>query len=124
MLANEYKQHQSRAEAQRQRHAAMYQDTQRALEKLADGVADTMSVSTTATFNKQKLVQESVEKVTNSQLEFKRQRDRWVKLATKHREALKYLGDLQTYTRAIARDLDNICKTVEEVDRKGRPKRK
>lgn len=115
-LSQIYKQHIADNANQKQEVNIVKEKTQQSLQRLSDGVADTMAASATAIFNKERIVERSLQQTIAAQGEFEEERYKWVELSKKHREAHKLLGDVQTYTRSIVNDLSCISRAVEEIE--------
>ncbi|KAJ3189897.1 hypothetical protein HDU85_000183 [Gaertneriomyces sp. JEL0708] len=115
MLAEALKEHQQRQAAEKIYDDRLRRETENKLNALADSLAETVNVGVASAFASEQAIEAETKRLQAGIMTYQKQTKMWLGKIAEVNDALKELGDIQTWSQAIERDMKDICLVIEKV---------
>ncbi|KAJ3037967.1 biogenesis of lysosome- organelles complex 1 subunit 1 [Rhizophlyctis rosea] len=115
MLANALKEH---PRTSTYNTDAAKRDATLAASVATDTLADILNADVATAFKNQKDLETEAKRLQSNTAKFTKQTNEWLALVNDFSSALKELGDLGSWSRAIETDLADICSVIENANKR------
>ncbi len=113
MLSNLYSEHLHRASVRRQVQESRRAEATAAATRLTSALVDHLNVGVAQAYLNQKRLDAEAKQLHSHANNFARQTQQWLGLVDQFNSSLKELGDVESWSRAIERDLKTISSALE-----------
>ncbi|KND03776.1 uncharacterized protein SPPG_01233 [Spizellomyces punctatus DAOM BR117] len=115
MLSRTLKDHQVKQVNDKLSSEHLQRDATLGVTALTDCLADTLNVRVASAFKNQRDIEVEAKKLSAATAQHGRQSRQWLTLVNDFNAALKELGDIQSWSSVIERDLRDVCLTYERA---------
>ena len=113
MLSSLVKEHTQRSVRRREEQEKRRTDACQAAEKLTDALVDHLNVGVAQAYLNQKRLDAEAKELHTHAAEFARQTQNWLSLVDSFNGSLKEVGDLESWSNAIEKDLKVVSSALE-----------
>jgi len=121
MLAKMVKEHATKQQLRKEMQEKRKNEAIVAAQTLSNTLVEHLNLRVSHAYQNQKRLDIECKKLENNGANLARQAEQWVQLVGSFNQTLKEIGDVESWSRAIERDVTDVLKALSNADEGRRP---